>query len=193
LLDALSRRFAAGGLRLKGLVREIVLSEAYQRSSRVPGPGIAPESYRVALPRALTAEQLARSLMAAADVRPSSGGGKFNLKDYLNGKGAPPTSESDLLELFAAVFGNAPGEPETEFSPSTTHALFLMNDRLVLAWLKPLAERGPSVEEIYLRVLSRRPSDVERREADAFLAKHPKGAADLAWALVASAEFRLNH
>ena len=43
------------------------------------------------------------------------------------------------------------------------------------------------VEILYLRILSRRPTDEERKAAK------DVAPASLAWALLASAEFRLNH
>ena len=54
-----------------------------------------------------------------------------------------------------------------------------------------------AVEQLYLSVLSRPPSDKEAKAAILFLDKHadsrPTALSDLAWSLLASAEFRLNH
>ena len=54
-----------------------------------------------------------------------------------------------------------------------------------------------TVQRLYLSVLARRPSEDETRAAVSFLDKHassrPTALADLAWSLLASAEFRLNH
>jgi hypothetical protein len=88
------------------------------------------------------------------------------------------------------------------------HALFLMNERLVLDWLTPrdgslvgrlasIDKNPAAVEQLFLQVLSRKPSAAESKAAVAFLNKHaqsrPTALADLAWSLLASAEFRLNH
>ena len=216
LLDALEKDFRETGYDVRRLVRKIVLTEAYQRSSRAAEGAVPPpSSYRVALMRPLSAEQLAWALMRATGTLESIIGApipeasKFNLKNYLNGKGEGPTNLHDVLKFFADIFGNAPGDPEVDFQPSMTHALFLMNERLVLDWLKPragnLVERLSKLEapeavadELYLSVLTRRPLPEERAEVAAYLAKGGKdrrGAAlgELAWALLASAEFRLNH
>ncbi|HEX7902162.1 MAG TPA: DUF1549 domain-containing protein [Planctomycetota bacterium] len=166
LLDALSRRFTS----FKPLVREIVLSAAYQRAD--------------ALLRPLTPEALARSVAVATSFKPGSQG-KFNATSYLAGKKSePPSTLDDLSDCFAAVFGAPAGEPETSFSVSTTQALYLRNDRLIT---ELAAGMKGDVESLYLRILSRRPTDAERMAA--------KGVApaSLAWALLASAEFRLNH
>jgi hypothetical protein len=103
------------------------------------------------------------------------------------------------VKLFTAVFGNAEGEPEIGFQPSMTHSLFLMNDRLILDWLKPadgnLTSRlaklsGDAVaDELYLSVLTRLPVAAERKE----VASYKGNVADLVWALIASTEFRMNH
>ena len=88
------------------------------------------------------------------------------------------------------------------------HSLFLMNDRMVLEWLKPkggnltarLSKFTSSAEiadELYLSVLTRTPETDEIAEVKNFLKKHESdrqhALGELAWALLASAEFRLNH
>lgn len=166
LLDALSKRFT----RFKPLVREIVMSRAYQSADALLRP-IAPEA-------------LARSVARATGFKPGPQG-KFKAKDYLAGKKSEaPSTLDDLSGCFAAVFGAPPGEPEVGFSVSTTQALYLRNDRLLT---ELAAGMKGDVEELYLRILSRRPTDEERAAAKGV------AASSLAWALLASAEFRLNH
>jgi hypothetical protein len=88
-----------------------------------------------------------------------------------------------------------------------THALFLMNDKLVLDWLKPreggLVARlsklsGDAIsDELYLSVLTRLPDAAERKEVVSYLERNGKkrdaALGELAWALLASTEFRMNH
>lgn len=238
LLDQLAREFIAHKFDVKWLLREIALSETYQRASRAPKgtdlPQLKPESYRIANLKFLSAEQVARATMlatgaadwlpktpgetptpatpAAADDTEEDGGKPtkgFNVKAYLNGKlKQPPGNAVDALALFVATFANPPGEPEVEFAPSMSHSLFLMNERLVLDWLKPrdnnltarlakLKTPAAIADELYLTVLTRPPEPAEITEVESYLAKHtsrPEAAlAELAWALLASAEFRLNH
>jgi hypothetical protein len=178
LLDLLSRR----GTRFKPLIREIVTSEAYQRSGLMADA--KPESYRAALLKPIPPEALARSFARATGFKPGPQG-KFSPGAYLAGKKSePPSTIDDLSDCFASVFGAPPGEPETSFSVSTTQALYLRNDRLIT---ELAAGMTGDVDELYLKILSRRPSDEERKAA--------KGVAPatLSWALLASAEFRLNH
>lgn len=219
LLDLLTREFATSGLDVKRLLREIALSETYQRSSRAPrGVAVAtvpPQSYRLGLLKPLSAEQMAWSVMQATGTLPEvvkaavPEKSRFIYKDYSNGLlSEPPANLPDTMELFAAVFGNPPGEPEVEFQPSMSHSLFLMNEKLVLRWLEPrggnlvdrlqkLADPAALAEELYLSVLTRRPTAEESAEVATYLEKHAvrraQALGELAWALLASAEFRLNH
>lgn len=202
LLDSLASEFVASGYDVRKLVRRILTSEPYGRGGKASPT------------KPLSAEQMAHAVMAATGSLdrilkgPIPEGSKFSTKDYLSGKKPePPASLPDIQKLFAAVFGNSEGEPEVGFQPSMTHALFLMNDRLVLEWLKPheggLVARlsklsGDAVaEELYLSVLSRKPDEAERKEAAAYLernrTKREAALGDLAWALIASTEFRMNH
>jgi hypothetical protein len=112
---------------------------------------------------------------------------------------------ADVMRFFTEIFGGASGEPEVDFQPSTTHALFLMNEKLVLQWLVPqegnlvdrLSKLADPTEELYLSTLTRLPDADERADAAAYLGKNASrrtaALGELAWALLASAEFRLNH
>jgi hypothetical protein len=63
--------------------------------------------------------------------------------------------------------------------------------------LNRLAEPAAVAEELYLSVLTRLPAAEEIREVSDYLkgrtADRPAALAELAWALLASAEFRFNH
>lgn len=218
LLEALADDFVAHKFDVKYLLREIALSRAYQRSGTAPEgvdpESVKPESYRVANARGLSAEQLAWSLMRATgtleriQAAPVPKEGKFTHKDYINGRVPPPDNLRDVMTLFAATFGSPAGEDEVEFTPSMGQALFLMNERLILSWLDPRGggltarlekEGSPArvAEELYLAVLSRVPDGEEKAIVVEYLQKHGgrRSAAlgELAWALLTSPEFRLNH
>ena len=107
---------------------------------------------------------------------------------------------------FVKAFANSEREPEEEFAPSLKAALFVCNDDLVLSWLTPESglvgrlaklEDGKVADELYLSVLTRRPTDDERAEVADYLKKHanrrPVALGHLAWALLASTEFCVNH
>ncbi len=110
------------------------------------------------------------------------------------------------FQMMGRGIGHPAGQPEVDFRPLVEQSLFLTNDRLIAAWLAPEAggtidrvaslEDGPAVEETFLRILSRLPSEDERGEAIAFLvaaSDRREGIADLCRVLLTSAEFRLNH
>jgi hypothetical protein len=63
--------------------------------------------------------------------------------------------------------------------------------------LMKIAEADGVAEELYLTVLSRPPSEEERAEVSAYLARNDDRRAialgHLAWALLASTEFCVNH
>ena len=218
LLDALASDFVKKGYDLKTLFREIALSEAYQRSSILP-EGVTAErvdvsSYRVAVPRPLSAEQLAFGAMQATGrlekilATPRAKDSRFTYKDYINGRATPPDNLPDVLEVFAASFGHPPGTPEVDFAPSTSQALFLMNDKLIHHWLShtdggliadllKLADDSLVADELYVRTLTRKPTIEETTLVTDYLKKQHSRRADalseLAWSILTSSEFRFNH
>ena len=219
LFERLQQEFTARKFDTRHLLREIILSKTYQRSSRLPAgvkaADVPEDRFRVALPKPLSPEQLAWSLMVATGNQQRMLKGKvpenepFDAYNYINGKVERlPATVGETMELFSWMVGNPPGEDPDDYNPAMGHALFLMNERLVLDWLKPrdgslvghlvTVKKNPdTVQRLYLSVLARRPSEDETRAAVSFLDKHatsrPTALADLAWSLLASAEFRLNH
>lgn len=196
LLELLTREVAAHQFDMRWLLGELALTETYQRSSVVPsGDESPPQSYRAANEKRLSAEQLLASMLQATGPWPASA----------DATGAAAATK--LQAAFVKAFANPPQDPETEFSPSLKSALFLLNDPLVLELLSPqqgnLLDRlmkGPdaaAADELYHSILSRAPSDEERAATSDYLAKHadrrPAALADLAWSLLASTEFAVNH
>ena len=111
------------------------------------------------------------------------------------------------LGAFVSLFGQQPGQAAT-FAATVHQALFLANGGLLAGWLNPggnnLTERlakldDPNAmsEELYLSVLTRRPSAEESAEVakywEATKADHPGAARELVWSLLTCAEFRFNH
>ncbi len=63
--------------------------------------------------------------------------------------------------------------------------------------LNKLTEPNALAEELYLSILTRRPSEAETAEATSYLAaranERPAAVQELAWGLITSLEFRFNH
>ena len=208
LLELLGDELAARDYDLRWFIRELALSETYQRGSELPAGmnAVSETCYRVALEKPLSAEQLLAAMIQAtwggkvpATDSPEQG------KDTEQGQDTP---NKDLQERFTQAFANPPRDPEVGFAPSVKAALFLLNDEVVLDWLTPhdtnlvdrlnqLTDPAQIADELYLSVLTRRPTEEERGELQAYLASHGSERAAamgrLAWALLASTEFSVNH
>lgn len=201
LLTLLAGEFAAHKYDLKWLLRELAMTETYQRSGIVPDEANAPEvnTFLVALERRLSAEQLALSVLQATGQRAAL---------------AEPADEvsvarfKEMRDAFVAAFANPAREPEEEFVASVKASLYLLNDEKFLALLAPqpgnLVERATQMsdvsakcDELYLSVLSRLPTEEERADASVWLKANETtpeiGVRHLAWALLSSTEFLVNH
>jgi hypothetical protein len=207
LLQMLSDEFAASKFDVKALIRAIVLSEAYQRSSAMTTAKDAdPKTFAVALLKPLTPEQLAWSLMQATGLiaaEKKAQGAKVN-------EAAIYAKLSAQVAPFVALFGAQAGDAafNQDFEATLDQTLFLTNGATLRDWLaarpgslidrlNAQKEAGPLAEELYLSVLTRMPTEEESKEVADYLARrHADRLAalqDLAWALLTSAEFRFNH
>jgi hypothetical protein len=205
LLALLADDIGARKFDMRGFLRELALSQAYQRSSELPSDAAepAPALLTSALLKPLSPEQLAFALLQAtgvADAERKALGARAS-ESALDARLAPQAAP--LVKAFAGP----PGTPQV-FDARLDQALLLANGPAVRAWLAPgpgnltarlapLPTADVIAEELYLSVLTRLPDVEERREVGAFLAARPKDPTaalqDLAWALLASAEFRFNH
>lgn len=205
LLELLGNELASRDYDMRWLLRELALSETYQRSSELPDDlDEAPEtSYQVALEKPLSTEQLLAAMLQA-----TGSGDTVMTGDEAQDADGSETDVRALHARFAQAFANPPREPEVGFAPSVKAALFLLNDDVVLSWLKPtevnlvgrlngLDDPALLADELYLSLLTRRPTDEEVAELIALRDAHEsdRGAAvgRLVWALLASTEFCVNH
>ncbi|MBA4017897.1 MAG: hypothetical protein C0483_12035 [Pirellula sp.] len=199
LLKLLADEMLARKYDLRAVLRELVLTEVYARGSAwnaTRGGRPEPATYGTAVAKPLSAEQMYHSYLAASGPH-----------------GPKAHNAGALRERFTKAFANPPKEPEIEFAPSVKAALFLSNDDEVLRLtvrdsgnlvdrLVKLAEAkdggaDAAAEELYLAVLSRKPTADERREVGELVTKYANERAklfgQLTWALLSSTEFCLNH
>ena len=195
LFQQLSDDFAAHGFDLRRLIAVVIKSNVYARSSRWSDNMRPDESlYAAAVMKPLDAQQLAISLPMAAGhyddrlhVAAHAGMGHFR----------PTKAWTKILDQF-----DAPGEMETD----TSQALFLLNSEYLHEQVLnnnrstgSLSEdRGEFAERVYLKILSRFPSDTETRALADYLATrgsttNAAASQEITWALLTSAEFRFNH
>jgi hypothetical protein len=205
LLDVLTDDLAAHKFDVRYFLRELALSQTYQRSSELPPDAkeLPPTRYAAAILKPLSPEQLAWGLMQAS-----------GLTDAERRALGPKATEAALygrlagnVAPFVRAFGGPRGKPAA-FDATLDQALFLANGPVVRGWLAPrpgnltdrltrLPSADAVAEELYLSVLTRRPNSEERKEVADFLASRPQDRTaalqDLAWAVLASPEFRFNH
>ena len=193
LLESLTADFAKSGFDLKRLCRAIVTSRTYQQTSR-PGEQADAEAQVKLFARmsvkSLTPEQLYDSLETILGTP---------------AKTPSVTARFGARHEFCQYF-SAEGDPEpTRYERGIPHALRLMNSpqfagRSLHVLVNRLASAGrPAeevVEELFLTILARRPTPAEQQMAS----EHLKDTDDaqvawreLAWALLMSSEFALNH
>ncbi len=207
LLELLAGEFARQKFNIKNFVREIVLSKTYQRSSRMPeGKKMPAEQYfAVAQLRALSPEQMAWATMQAT--------GNLEAEKRRQGKKAnEPAIYARLAKSvgpFINIFGGKAGDPaDLGFQATLEQSLFMRNGTNLRNWLAPrtgslthrlIQHKNPDdlAEELFLSVLTRRPTMEEKKDVADFLAhgqtNRTTAIQEMAWALLASSEFRFNH
>ncbi len=214
LLDLLATEFASHQYDIKWMLRELALTQTYQRSGRYPTAvaaengemavvnldQIPPQSYLLFNEKRLLAEQLLYSTLQATG----------NLDRLLQpaAEGKPNPELVDLTTKYIAAFANEPREPEDQINPTVKGALFTLNDETSLHLLSrqpgnlidrlmTMTDDPILAEELYLSMFTRKPTDDERTELVAWLAQHSddreKAIRTWAWSMLTSMEFVVNH
>ncbi len=213
LLDLLTQEFTTHEQRLNYLIREIALSDTYQRSSRsVDAAGLvidspAPETFAQSPLRPLTPRQFAHAVLEAT-------GETGNHRSAL-GEGVTEESLHQALLSYESAFKNllqAPaGQPDGDFEALVQHALWYSNEGTLNNLIAPhgnnlatrLAQYPPEqthalIEEMFLATLTRLPTaNEEVLMTDYMIHATPEARSqmiqDALWALVTGAEMRFNH
>jgi hypothetical protein len=204
LLDELADRFREYRYDFKQIVRDICNSRIYQLSTKTNATNETDDrNFSHATLRRLRAEVLLDSITQATSTR-----NKF--RGLPLGSRAVQIADGQTSNYFLTTFGRASRETvcscEVVMSPNLSQALHLLNGETVNQKIQQgglipqLMEDGWSakqiMEELYIRCLSRRPTEKEQTELAAFLAEHPdiqRGLEDVFWALLNSREFLFNH
>ena len=211
LFEALTDRFVRSGFDVKELIREIMMSDTYQRASHtVPGNAADDRFYSHYLPRRLPAEVILDAFSQVTGVPESFEG-------YAAGTRALQLPDTRVESYFLSVFGrpervvtSAAERMQDPTLPQALHAINgdtlnrkLRDDEGVLARLvKEGRSDAEILEALYLSAFSRPPSASERQ---ALLARMAGGSGtaeprarrqmveDLAWAVLTSTEFLFTH
>ena len=200
LLELLATEFAAHQFDFKWLIRELTLTDTYQRSTRhrAATEFPTPASYQLGQQRRLTAEQLFSSVLAAT-------GNSERLTPAADADAEDPGQK--LKAAFVTAVASEPKQPASDYKPSVKQALFFLNDSQVLALLQPhegnltaQLDQMPDAQvadTVFLNIFSRPPVDAERKLVEAHLQQHakqrPEALRQLVWAMLTSLEFCINH
>ncbi|MBM4074225.1 MAG: DUF1553 domain-containing protein, partial [Planctomycetes bacterium] len=203
LLDGLTADFIEHKFDLKHLLRLIANSHTYQRSFVANDWNVEDEThYSHATPRRLAAEQLFDAIMTAT-------GAPTTLPGVPNGFHASQLPDASASVAFLDMFGRAPRESPCECERSSevslAQTLTLINgptisdaiahpEGLIAKLVAAKVDQPRLVEEIFLSVFNRMPTDDERKRGEKYLADNglADGGQDLMWALINSPAFLFN-
>ena len=204
LLEALTENFIASGFNLKQFIHTIVSSHTYQRSYR-PNEWNEKDTinYSHATPRRLSAEQLFDAILVATDS-------PANIPGVPAGFRATQLPDPNVKVNFLDMFGRAPRESPCECERSSAvslaQTLNLINgptvadaiahkEGLIARLISEKADNQRLIEEVYVSVVCRYPTEEEAQNAAAYLTEinNPAEAAqDIMWALINSSAFLFN-
>jgi hypothetical protein len=192
---------------LKELMRAIMLSASYQRSSDpLPQNQVDTLYYSRYYPRRLKAEVLLDAISHVTDV-------PTEFKDIPKGTRALQLPDSSIASYFLDAFGRPERkitcECERSDEPSMPQVLHLYNgetlnkklqspDSRVTKSLAAGKTNEAVIEELYLAALCRLPSEAERSKTLAILAETPEAERKVAledayWSVLTSREFLFQH
>ncbi len=204
MLDTLAKKLIEYKYDFKQMVRDICNSNAYQRSC-TPNDNNKDDlrNYSHAIVRRVPAESLLDCISQATST-------KDKFRGLPLGARAVQIADGSTSTYFLTAFGRSPRttvcEAEASTDPSLSQALHLLNGdavtgkiaqgQLIKQWTDQGMNPDQIIERIYVRCLSRKPTEAER----ATLAKvvvdagNPQvGLEDVFWATLNSREFLFNH
>jgi hypothetical protein len=193
-MDYLATEFTLSGYDLKWLMQTIMSTQAYQRSS-LDRRNYDQIPFQANTIQPLRSDQLFDSVMSVFEISDAdsegSGQGLRRLQSPRN--------------VFAGVFGYDPNDPRGDVAVSIPQSLAMMNSTFIneqiqarqgtmlYRLLQEVQSDRAAIQELYLRVLSRRPNRKELNTSLAYIkqvANRGESFEDLLWALLNSAEFK---
>jgi hypothetical protein len=200
-IELLGRGFVDTGYDIKWLFRTVCATEAYQRESR-PRREVDGTPFAANVAQPLRSDQLFNVLLSAVDMAEP--------EQTLNKRERPANMKpkygmnATVRQSFETAFGYDPSDPRDSVNASIPQALAMMNgvriniavraneDTMLGRLLKSQNDDAAVAEELYLRTLSREPTEKEKETALKFCKSTRNRSAvfeDLLWALVNSSEF----
>ena len=200
LLEALASDFVESGFDTKHVIRQILNSRTYQLSA-VPNETneLDDRFFSRFTPRPMNAHILLDVLNDVTGTQEKYGRYPIGTRTVQ----LPLPVSSRFLSLFGRSQREFLGNLAPKLEPTLTQALHLINapyvqkklrsrDGVLTRLLKTHRENRELITELYLRTLSRFPTEKELATAEAYLAESPKrreGSEDLLWALISSRAF----
>ncbi|MCU0715115.1 MAG: DUF1553 domain-containing protein [Pirellula sp.] len=204
LLDELAKKLVEYKYDIKKLVRDICNSQTYQRScTPVEGNELDDRNYSHASVRRIPAESLLDCISQATNT-------KDKFRGLPLGARAVQIADGATSNYFLTSFGRSQRTTvcadEATTDPSLSQALHLINGQttggkinqggLLKTWKEQGLTQEQIIEKIYMRCLSRKPTEEEKQTLVKAIAEAPnadQGIQDVFWAILNSREFIFNH
>jgi len=204
LLDHLAQRLVTHNFEIKDLIREICNSRTYQLATKRNGSNQWDErEFSHQKIRRMRAEVLLDCITQATETTD-------RLPGLPAGSRAVQVADGLAAHYFLTTFGrsnrSSPCTCEVKTSPTLSQALHLLNGettggkvtdgKVILRMLESGKPLGDVIKAIYIRCLTREPTDEEFKSVYEKLAAYPEakeGLEDLFWAVLNSNEFVFNH
>jgi len=204
LLDELGQKFTEYKYDFKKFVRDICNSRTYQLATQTNDTNKRDEkNFSHSSLRRIRAEVMLDIISEVTET-------KNKFQGLPLGARAVQIADGRTTDYFLTTFGRATRETvcscEVKMEPTLSQALHLMNGQTVTAKMQQgglIARRirekksnDEIVDELYVRCLSRRPTDQERASFQQLFQEEPdraKALDDVFWALLNAREFLFNH
>ncbi|MDA8698313.1 DUF1549 and DUF1553 domain-containing protein, partial [Rhodopirellula sp.] len=219
LLDATSHYLSEEKFHLPQLMRLILQSETYQRTSiALPGNASENKYHSRYYPRRMMAEVLLDSIDQSLSTTTAfneiafPGADTQKTEYYAEGTRAIQLYDAAVKSYFLKTFGRNPREITCECErsddPSMVQVLHLSNGdtlnpklanetNMIASMMKENVSNQQVIEKLFLRALTREPSQSEMEKLESIVTEYGDDRAtalqDVAWSILTSSEFTFNH